>query len=254
MGRVNNFQNPRRGFLIRPSVEGAGLLNSGVEYVKASVDAVGYLPLTNRVSMSARVSVGRLRPFGNSRDQNDREVEFRFDPVRFYAGGSGDVRGWALQLLGEKYARPLGQDSTRFVYEAVGGEGRMVGSVEVRWPFPGLGSQWGLATFVDAGQVSGTLLRDERGRILRDANGNPILGKEDLFDFRKLKFGIGAGLRYRTPIGPVRFDVAYKLNPSDEDLQNPEERYLFDIGARDAPPPKHLLNRFNLHLSIGQSF
>ncbi len=254
MGRVNNFQNPRRGFLIRPSVEGAGLLNSGVAYFKAALEAVGYLPLTDRVSMSARVSVGRLRPFGSSRAQNDQQVEFRFDPVRFYAGGSGDVRGWALQLLGEKYARPVGRDSTRFIYEAVGGEGRMVGSVEVRWPFPGLGSRWGLATFLDAGQVSGTLLRDEQGRVLRDANGNPILGKEDLFDFRKIKYGVGAGVRYRTPVGPVRFDVAFKLNPSDEDLQRPEERFLYDIGARADPPPKRFLNRFNLHLSIGRTF
>ncbi|QXD14517.1 BamA/TamA family outer membrane protein [Rhodocaloribacter litoris] len=251
LGRLNDFQNPRRGFLIRPQVEAAGLLKSGITYYKASLDLHGYLPLTRRVGLNARVTAGRLWPLGGSRNQQDPEVEFRFDPIRFYAGGSGDVRGWALQLLGAKFARPAARDT---LYEAVGGLAKLSGSVEVRWPFPGLGSRWGLATFLDVGQISGALQRDADGRVLRDESGNPLLAAESIFNLDALKYGVGAGLRYQSPVGALRFDIAYKLNPDPEDLQPAAARYLFDIGARPDPPEERFLNRFNIHFSIGQTF
>ncbi|RMF62783.1 MAG: outer membrane protein assembly factor [Bacteroidetes bacterium] len=254
VGRLNDFQNPRRGFLLRPQVEAAGLLRSGVTYYKGQADALWYQPLTRRILLKTRLVLGRLWPLGASRNQNNPDVEFRFDPIRFYAGGSGDVRGWPLQLLGDKFARPAVNDSTRFLYEAVGGVAKMAGSVEVQWPVPGLSSRWSLATFLDAGQVSGRLARDDEGRVLRNENGNPILLGERIFDPADLRFGVGTGLRFRSPIGVLRFDIAYKLNPSPEDLQPAEERYRYDTGQRAEPPASRFLDRFNLHFGIGGTF
>ena len=48
----------------------------------------------------------------------------------------------------------------------------------------------------------------------------------------ELKYTVGGGLRYQTPIGPVRLDVGYQLNPPDD-------------------PP---FNRYQIHVSIGQAF
>ena len=53
-----------------------------------------------------------------------------------------------------------------------------------------------------------------------------------------LRYAVGTGLRYETPVGPVRFDVGYQLTPI-EDL-------LVDGESRD--------RHWRLHFSIGQAF
>ncbi|MDR9435559.1 MAG: autotransporter assembly complex family protein [Thiohalophilus sp.] len=93
--------------------------------------------------------------------------------VRFFAGGSQSVRGYAFQSLG-----PV-DDSGR----VVGGKHLMTGSIELE---RSLGGKWGVAVFYDA--------------------GNAI----DDFD-DKLERGAGFGLRWKSPIGPVRIDVASAL-------------------------------------------
>ncbi len=66
------------------------------------------------------------------------------------------------------------------------------------------------------------------------------------------KVGLGAGIRYETPIGYLRFDIAYKLNPDDLDLQTPRNAFLADEGL--IARKKEFLRHFNLHLSLGQAF
>jgi outer membrane translocation and assembly module TamA len=58
------------------------------------------------------------------------------------------------------------------------------------------------------------------------------------FDFRDMRYDVGPGLRYNTPVGPIRVDVGYQLNPIPGLLVNgkPEQR------------------RFRIHFSIGQAF
>ncbi len=66
------------------------------------------------------------------------------------------------------------------------------------------------------------------------------------------KVGLGAGIRYETPIGYLRLDIAYKLNPNDLDLQTPRNAFLAEEGL--IAPGKESLRRFNLHVSLGQAF
>jgi outer membrane protein insertion porin family len=258
LGRLNNYLNPRRGFLVRPLAE---LGTSGVEYRKAALEVAGYVPLTRRVNLTLRLYAGRIWPFGNSRNQQNPQVEFRFDPIRFYAGGAGDVRGWGVSLLGAKLARA----DTAFVdeggtaraqnarFEAVGGLAKLTGSLEARFPFPGLGTNWGLAAFLDLGQTSATLLRDAEGRLLRDERGIELVRDNGALSLTAFQVGLGSGLRYQTPVGFLRLDLAFKLNPNDEDLQDPADVALFQAGLT-GPPRTRRLQAFNLHLSIGQRF
>jgi outer membrane protein assembly factor BamA len=59
---------------------------------------------------------------------------------------------------------------------------------------------------------------------------------------------VGGGIRYRTPIGPVRFDVSYNLNP-------PTFLIGFPQSSSTAPPPTfQVLHRVNFFFTIGQTF
>jgi outer membrane translocation and assembly module TamA len=53
-----------------------------------------------------------------------------------------------------------------------------------------------------------------------------------------LRYDVGPGLRYTTPIGPIRFDVGYQLNPIEGLMVN---------GAMQT-------RRFRIHFSVGQAF
>jgi translocation and assembly module TamA len=116
---------------------------------------------------------------------------------RFYAGGGGSIRGVAFQLAGplDDRDRPLG------------GRSVVEGSIELR---SRLQNNLGAVLFLDAGTVY--------------ESSAPFQGSDVLF-------GAGPGLRYFTPIGPVRVDLGFPLNPRE--------------GVDDT---------FQLYLSIGQAF
>lgn len=93
---------------------------------------------------------------------------------RFFAGGGDSVRGYAFQKAG-----PLGADG-----DATGGKSLATGAIEMRWRIT---ESIGIVPFVDFGSVFEDSL--------------PDFGA-DLF------VGAGLGLRYMSPIGPLRLDVA----------------------------------------------
>ncbi len=101
---------------------------------------------------------------------------------RFYAGGSGSVRGYAFQSVGPQFAD----------YRPIGGTSVTAGTIEFRQRF---GKSFGAVAFVDAGQVG--------------QSSSPFTGT--LFE------GVGAGARYYTSIGPIRFDIAVPLDKRRKD-------------------------------------
>jgi translocation and assembly module TamA len=104
--------------------------------------------------------------------------EFSLPPdQRFYAGGSGTVRGYRYQSVG-----PLFPDGN-----PIGGTAINAGQAEYRQR---IGQNLGFAVFLDAGQVSQDV--------------NPLDST--------LRFGAGAGVRYYTAIGPIRLDFGVPIN------------------------------------------
>ena len=99
-----------------------------------------------------------------------QEFEQLPSSVRFFAGGAQSVRGYAYQSLG-----PVDVNG-----KVVGGKLLMVGSLEYEHSLNG---QWGIALFYDG--------------------GNAIDNIND-----KLERGAGFGLRWKSPVGPVRIDFA----------------------------------------------
>jgi translocation and assembly module TamA len=107
---------------------------------------------------------------------------------RFYAGGSGTIRGYTFQSVG-----PLFQNN---INTPVGGVAVNAFGVELRQR---IGSNWGYALFADSGRVGDTAM---------------------LFSGR-YQSGVGAGPRYYTPIGPLRVDIAFPIDrqPYDTHLE-----------------------------------
>jgi len=104
--------------------------------------------------------------------------QFELPPdQRFYGGGSGTIRGFKYQSVG-----PLFPD-----LNPMGGTAIDAGTIEYRQRFF---DSFGAAVFVDGGQVS--------------AGNIPFSGA--------VRIGTGVGLRYYTPVGPVRLDVAVPVN------------------------------------------
>jgi translocation and assembly module TamA len=119
---------------------------------------------------------------------------------RFYAGGSGTIRGYRYQSVGPPF--PDGNP--------IGGTAINAGTIEYRQR---IGQALGFATFVDAGNVSKNL--------------NPLKGD--------LKVGVGAGVRYYTALGPLRVDVAIPLQKrSGPNVANPDDSFEVYIGLGQA--------------------
>jgi translocation and assembly module TamA len=111
---------------------------------------------------------------------------------RFYAGGGGSVRGYGYQDIGPVNA--AGQPT--------GGRSLIETSAEIRI---GVTDTIGLVPFVDAGLVSAS----------------------ETFSGAKFKAGAGIGVRYSTPFGPLRVDVAVPLN---KDATDPDYGIYAGIG------------------------
>lgn len=202
----------QEGWFIQPLAEISGLFGSA-SYVfqKLTLDVRRFTRLTESTMLATRVQAGGL--MGVSTDSLPQNI-------RYYLGGTNSVRGWNRQQLGPKRART---DSTGFVeYIPLGGRAMMGFNVEIRQDLGILLEGLGMAAFLDGGQV---------------------WGSQGLPSDRPIQFGAGGGFRYLSPIGPLRIDVGYKLNPTAQDLN----RYGgVDHGSA--------WDRIAVHFSIGQAF
>ena len=103
--------------------------------------------------------------------------------LRYFAGGDRSIRGYAYREVGPRTPAP-----DKF---ALGAKNLVVGSAEYEHYFGG--GPWGAAAFVDTGS----------------AFDNNI----------DLHTGVGLGLRWKSPVGPVRIDIAHGLNSPDSQFQ-----------------------------------
>ena len=123
---------------------------------------------------------------------------------KLFLGGATSIRGW-----GRFEISPLSASGF-----PIGGNSMLAFSEELR-----------------------AILRGNLGGVLFLDVGN-VWSKSFGFDLHDLRYAVGPGLRYQTPIGPIRFDVGYQLNPIPGLLVNGSEQR----------------RRIRLHFSIGQAF
>lgn len=117
----------------------------------------------------------------------------------FYAGGPGSVRGYQVNSLGPR-------DNTGMV---LGGPRRVLGSMELMMPFPGMGKDQSvrLSGFVDSGAV---------------------FGPSDTPGSTGLRYSMGVAITWISPVGPLKFSYAEPIHttPYDE-----IQRFQFTLGT-----------------------
>jgi len=181
----------------------------------------------NRFVVARNTRYGQIRAFGKGSSQL---IPL---PERLYAGGPVSLRGFSQNAAGPR------DPETGF---QIGGAGALINSTELRLPPPTL--PWFANTvsfvvfhdmgnvFTNAGDAWGSIFRTRqpdgaacKAAVVTNTSGYPngydptgtgpstSTGQQGPCSFNNFSHSLGAGLRYHTPVGPIRFDFSYNLNP-----------------------------------------
>jgi outer membrane protein assembly complex protein YaeT len=181
--------------------------------------------------------VGVAEPFGDT-----KQLPL---PERFFAGGAGSHRGFAINQAGPR-------DLT--TGQPLGGNAVFVNSVELRTPpvvMPFVADNMSLAIFHDMGNVF-TNVSDMFPSMVRFTQPHKEsctdAATASLCEFNYMSHAIGMGVRYKTPVGPVRLDFGYNLNPPVFPV------FTTDPTTKITTFSSQTLRHFNFFFSIGQTF
>jgi outer membrane protein insertion porin family len=192
-----------------------------------------YHPIKRRFSFARSIRIGILEPFANTQSLKfpaptpnectgtatpGPTPEIIPLPERFFAGGGTSLRGFALNQAGP---RDL---CTGF---PVGGQALLAFNQEFRFPMrlPFIGTSLGGALFYDGGNVYSRLNRI----TFRAYSPKPVFALQDpsqppsamnptmcvyncTNELNYFAHTVGIGIRYATPVGPIRIDLGYQIN------------------------------------------
>ncbi|MDQ3674576.1 MAG: BamA/TamA family outer membrane protein, partial [Gemmatimonadota bacterium] len=268
--RTNDPFSPSRGFRGNAGVEHASSFTlSDFRYNRATVDAAGFYPVKKRGVIGGHAQIGWVRTLGSTQQAVGIGAELGnailHPRKRFYAGGSHSVRGFGENQLGPRVLTvsidvlrrndstnvlcTSGADETAcdpnagtmadrdFDPRPLGGTFMVEGSVEARFP---VWRELIGAAFVDGGLV-------QRRRI----GGLPT---------RRAAITPGFGVRYKSPVGPIRADVGFNPGTTEslpvvtENVVNGQRTLVTLQQPRVYSPGRGILSRMVLHLSIGEAF
>lgn len=197
----DNALAPTRGTYQRLSAE-VTLPVLDLRYYRASYQLQHYWPVTRDLTVAFNGEIG----YGDS--WGGKEYPFF---KNFYAGGIGSVRGFENSSLGPKdYTDDEDGDG-------IGGNASLNFSIEMLMPLPGADRTLRWFTFLDGGWVWGDSynadgsVRENMGISLSD-----------------LRYSVGVGVAWISPLGPLKFSIAAPLNDKDGDEV---ERFQFQIGT-----------------------
>jgi outer membrane protein assembly factor BamA len=211
--------HPHRGIWLSNEIELAGL-GGDARDLKVQLEVRGYVPVTRRITLAARGTIGLLfaQNYGETTEANaltgtaggaDRatwvsDVQLMF--LRgFFSGGAGSNRGYAPRGIGPYGVVPFfnyGQSRAQSAVDCTAGSDSYEPAV-CDLPLGGF-TLWeaGLELrYPISGALSGTVFSDT----------SDVAPRRLAFRFDRPHLSVGFGLRYDTPVGPVRFDLGYRV-------------------------------------------
>jgi len=231
----------------------SAIFDSEANFNQVDISNSSYYALNhNRFVLARNTRYGQERAYGASVDE---AIPL---PERLYGGGGNSHRGFGINSAGPR------DPQTGF---PIGGAGVFVNSTEMRMPPPTLplvGNTISFVLFHDMGNVftnardvwpSAFRFRQQDREGCRDLTGGaptgPVssTGTEGTCSFNYFSHALGLGARYHTPVGPVRVDFSWNLNP-------PIYPVTLDSVTNTALPKPYVGegSHFNFFFSLGQSF
>ena len=244
--RVNSVLDPSAGSVTQVTLVHASryvLSDTLYEFNRGELEVSKYYPLSRRSVLAWRVRGGTILPQRLS--LLGQSVKFVPPDQRFFAGGPNSVRGFARNELGPRVyvsdsLEVSGTDTTYKNIQAspTGGNTVFTANLELRVPSPIFPDRVRLGLFVDVGQVW------ERGDT-----GTTVSG---------LRVTPGLGLRFITPLGPVRLDAAYNGYPHEPGklyFLNRADNSITATGKTEHPDlPPGFWRRVVVQFAVGQAF
>jgi outer membrane protein assembly complex protein YaeT len=262
--RDNDLDTTRGSYLTVDAGVAASYFGSQADFSRILVQQATYHPFGKRsrqLVFARSTRIGLETPFGSTEiSQPGEQVPPNIIPLpeRFYMGGGNSHRGFGLNQAGPR-------DPTSGF--PIGGSALFLNNFELRFPPPTLpfvGTNMSFAVFHDMGNVftDGQHMLTSLGRW-HQATGFCVQAPDTqmvsgqgatrcTYDY--ISHAIGLGIRYKTPVGPVRFDLGYNLNPTAfpgatcvaADSSGNCTAFNFERLNRASP--------FNVYFSIGQTF
>ena len=222
----------------------------------------------NRFVLARNTRYGQVRAFGTG------SQELIPLPERLYSGGPTSLRGFSFNGAGPR------DPETGY---PIGGAGALVNSTELRLPPPTLPWVGNTVSFVlfhdmgnvftNAGDAWASILRFNQPnrdscKVLSPAQVDPATGKyvppgpsgttngpvtstghQGICSFNYFSHAPGIGLRYHTPVGPIRIDFSYNLNTPIYPVN-----IIYSLSNPYSNPHVGEATHFNFFFSLGQSF
>jgi outer membrane protein assembly complex protein YaeT len=206
----------------------AAPFGSQTSFTRLVVKNATYHRINRDVVFARSVNFGMMNRFGGLPD-----IPL---PERFFSGGASSHRGFPDNQAGPR--DPI----TGF---PLGGKAVLMNTFELRFPL--LGDNVRGVFFHDAGNVYSSVSDISFRYHQRDLN-----------DFDYMVHAVGFGIRYRTPIGPIRADIAFGLNsPRFFGFQGDRDTLLICSAPGSTTPCNSVeqkINLFQFHFSLGQAF
>ena len=249
--RRNNPANPSHGMYNTIDIGLADkIFGSQRNFGRALIRNATYYKLTNNLILARQTQFGIIAPFAAPVGLSEQESVPL--PERFFGGGADSLRSFPFNQAGPRDTGaaviPGGPNSPATGFP-LGGNALFFNNVELRFPL--LGENLQGVVFHDMGNVFSSV-----------GNISFRFSQKSLQDFDYTTHAAGFGVRYRTPVGPVRVDLAYSINPPSFNGFGGTPAQLLQCNPNVDPasqpsyctPSRQSVGHFQFFFSIGQTF